>query len=152
MKQIAFVDADKYIVAKEYKDIAPFKPSKAILTSYGVFLTSGEYIIKAGFLFSANSPAINTFESRRAACVHDFFYSLMKDGHLPRSLRYEVDYLFYNILLEDGMISFRAYYWFQAVRIGGDNALDSAPPKVQYSPRAELDLVKQPNPLVGRLV
>jgi hypothetical protein len=135
MKQIAFMDADKYLTALDYYDKAPFKPEKDIHTSYGSFFRSGEYVIKAGFLFSANSPAINTLDSRRGAGIHDFFYNLMKDGLLPRSFRYDVDYYFYNILLEDGMIPLRAFGWFKAVRIGGDEALDSPKPKVQYAPR-----------------
>jgi hypothetical protein len=150
MKQIAFVNSDKYIVAKEYKDVAPFKPTRSILTTYGVFLTSGEYYVKEGFLFSANWPAINTFSTRRAACIHDFFYCLMKDGHLPRSYRYDVDYLLYNMLLEDGMNPLRAWGWFKAVRLGGDAALDSPRPKVQYSPVNPDDVPKQNNPLIGR--
>lgn len=135
MKQIAFIDADKYLAALDYQDIAPFKPKKDIKTSYGSFLATGEYVIKAGFLFSANWPAINTLDSRRAAGVHDFFYNLMKDGLLPRSYRYDADYLLYNILLEDGMIPLRAFGWFKAVRLGGDEALDSPRAKVQYAPR-----------------
>jgi hypothetical protein len=134
MKQIAFVESDKYIVAKEYQDIAPFKPEKAILTSYGVFYPNGEYVIKAGFLFSASWPAMNTFDTRRAACVHDYFYNLMKDGHLPRIYRKDVDKLFHKMLREDGMNLVRAKYWYLAVRIGGDKALDSPAPKIQYSP------------------
>jgi hypothetical protein len=135
MKQIAYYDADKFIFAESYKDIAPFKPKNDIHTPYGSFLITGEYHIKAGFNFSANWPAANTEDSKRGSGVHDFFYSLMKDGYLPRSYRYDVDYLFYNILLEDNMIPLRAFGWFKAVRLGGDAALDAPKPRVKYAPR-----------------
>jgi hypothetical protein len=137
MKQIAFIDSDKYIVAKEYQDIAPFKPEKAIFTSYGEFLPTGEYTIKAGFLFSASWPAMNSFNTRRGSGIHDLFYNFMKEGHLPRSYRKEVDKLFYKIIREDGMNAVRAKYWYLAVRIGGDKALDSPAPKIKYSPSKE---------------
>jgi hypothetical protein len=134
MKQVAYSHADKYVLAKDYYDFAPFTVDTSIFTPYGAFYITGEYRISKGFLFSANAPAINTQDSRRAACVHDFFYSLMKDGYLDRKYRYDVDYLFYNQLLEDGMVSFRAWYWFRAVRLGGDNALNSPRPKVILAP------------------
>lgn len=134
LKQIAFIESDKYLVAKPYNAIAPFKPESTIKTSFCEFLPTGEFTIYAGFLFSASFPAINTFESRRAACVHDAMYELMKKGLLPRSYRQAVDQYFYDNLREDGMNILRAWYWHKAVRIGGDNALDSPSPKIQYSP------------------
>lgn len=141
MKQVLYSYADKYVNAENYSDIAPFAPYRDTVTDYGVFYTTGEYVIYRGFLFSANFPAINTDDSRRAAMVHDFFYELMKRGVLSREHRYDVDYLFYNQLLEDGMIPLRAWYWFRAVREFGDNALDSPYPKIYSSPNR--------NPLVA---
>lgn len=133
-KQIAFIDSDRYLVAKPYTAVAPFKPEKTIRTSFCEFLPNGEFTIYEGFMFSASFPAINTFESRRAACTHDMFYELMKKGLLPRSYREDVDRYFYENLREDGMNPLRAWYWYKAVRIGGDSALDSPSPKIQYSP------------------
>lgn len=133
-KKVAFVKADTYILAGDYEGFAPFMPSNLILTSYGTFKLSGAYEVFSGFLFSASFPAINTLDSRRAAMCHDFFYSLMKEGYLDRKHRYAVDYLFYNMLIEDGMIPLRAWLWFRAVRFGGDNALDSPKPAIQYAP------------------
>jgi hypothetical protein len=133
-KQIVFVPADKYVLAEDYDDIAPFRPSINIETSYGFFSTTGAYRIRRGFLFSANWPAINTFNTRRGAAVHDFFYSLMKDGFIDFSFRDHADYLLYDMLREDGMPDFRAYYWLKAVQIGGEAALRSPRPPKQYSP------------------
>lgn len=134
MKQIIFNDADKYVVHEDYYDVAPFKPAEDIRTPYGSFWKTGEFIIHRGFLFSANFPAINTFNTRRAACVHDFFYSLMKDGYLDKSYRDHADYLLYDILREDGMPSFRAFYWLKGVQIGGGAVLDSPKPQPHRSP------------------
>lgn len=135
MKQCAWVPADKYINAEDYFDIAHFYPPFNIKTSYGEFNVDGTYVIYKGFLYSANWPAINTDDSRRAAMCHDFFYSLMKDGLLTREFRESVDNLFFSILKEDGMPSFRAYAWLRAVQIGGEAALNSPSPKVIRSPR-----------------
>jgi hypothetical protein len=134
MKTITYSRADKYVLADDYHDIAPFKPSSPILTTYGAFYINGQYTIFKGFLFSANFPAINTENSRRAACVHDFFYCLIKDECISRDFREPVDKLFYEHLIEDGMASFRAWYWYKAVRVGGDNALDSPVPSKLYAP------------------
>jgi hypothetical protein len=134
MTKVAYCEADKYILAKDYYDVAPYAPENTILTTYGAFYPDGQYKVSRGFLFSANFPAINTKNSRRAAMVHDFFYTLMKDEYLSRDFRYDVDYLFYNQLKADGMTSLRAWYWFKAVRIGGNNALNSPKPTIQYAP------------------
>lgn len=134
MKQIAYIESDKYILADDYFDVAPFAPTDTINTTYGTFYPDGQYKVSKGFLFSANSPAINTNDSKRAAMVHDFFYSLMKDGLLSREYRDDVDRYFYDMLIIDGMIPLRAWYWYKAVRVGGDNALNSPKPKTQYAP------------------
>jgi hypothetical protein len=135
MKQIVFNDADKYVVHEDYYDVAPFKPTEDIRAPYGTFWKTGEYIVNRGFLFSANFPAINTFNTRRAACVHDFFYTLMKDGYLDKSYRDHADYLLYDHLREDGMPSFRAFYWLKAVQVAGGAVLNSSKPKPQRSPK-----------------
>lgn len=146
-----WVESDKYINAENYHGIAPFYPPKNIETSYGEFLVDGCYAINRGFLFSANSPAINTDDSKRGAMVHDFFYMLMKDNLLSRDYRKPVDMLFRYILLEDGMLPIRARYWYLAVRVGGDNALDSARPKVNKSPKeTPQDPIKNAQKILGK--
>lgn len=150
MKQCAWVPADKYINAEDYFDIAHFYPPFNIKTSYGEFNVDGTYIIYKGFLYSANWPAINTDDSRRAAMVHDFGYSLMKDGVLSREFRESFDNLFYSILKEDGMPSFRAYAWLRAVQIGGEKALDAPAVKIIRSPRSKHpDQIKIAQILIG---
>jgi len=134
VKQIAYTNSDKYVLADDYFDVAPFAPPDTINTSYGTLYPDGQYKVSKGFLFSANSPAINTDDSKRAAMVHDFFYSIMKDGLLSRDYRDDVDRYFYDMLIIDGMVSFRAWYWYKAVRVGGDAALDSPRPRVQHAP------------------
>lgn len=134
MKHIAYSRADKFVLAKNYYDIAPFAPEKTILTTYGAFYPSGEYKVSTGFLFSANFPAINTEDSKRASMAHDFFYNLMKDGHLSRDCREAVDKLMYDMLIEDDMPSLRAWYWYKAVRVGGESALNSPYPKIILAP------------------
>jgi hypothetical protein len=134
MKQIVFNDADKYVVHEDYYDMAPFKPTDDIKTSYGAFYKTGEYLIYRGFLFSANSPAINTFNTRRPSAVHDFFFSLMKDGYLPKSYFDAVNYYFYDQLREDGMMAHRAWYWYMAVQKFGMAVLNTPKPSPQRSP------------------
>jgi len=81
-----------------------------------------------GFEWSASGPSIDSEWTRRASCIHDALYSLMdKYGDLYFT-RKEVDELFYSVLKEDsiknagnirkGLRSFRAWYWYKAVRHG----------------------------------
>jgi hypothetical protein len=133
-KQIAFLNADEYVLVEPYTDVAPFKPPTLIKTEYGRFRENGEYVIHKGFMFSASGPTLDTESTHRGACVHDFFYSLMKDGYLSKDYRDDADYLLYDMLREDGMSDFRAWYWLRGVRAFGGFALDSEKPKVMYAP------------------
>lgn len=145
-----WVESDKYINAENYHGIATFYPPHNIETSYGDFLVDGCYTINKGFLFSANSPAINTDDSKRGAMVHDFFYMLMKDKLLSRDYRKPVDMLFRDMLLDDGMFPIRVRYWYLAVRIGGSKALDSPRAKITKSPKqTPKDAIKHAQKILG---
>ena len=67
----------------------------------------------------ASFIAIDTKTIMRASLFHDCLYNLIQDGHLPKSFRLRADKLFRSICLQDGMSKFRAWYCYNAVRIGG---------------------------------
>jgi hypothetical protein len=54
----------------------------------------------------------------RAGLFHDALYQLMRENKLKRceTNRKRADKLFHEILLTDGMVRFRAWYYYQAVR------------------------------------
>ncbi len=126
--------ADIFLVDKEYRAITPIKPIQDINTALITLTVGGILIVQPNFDFSASRPAINTWDAIRAACEHDAFYWLMKNGFLSKDYREQIDYHFYNRLLEDGMLPHRALYWWRAVRLAGGLVLDSAPPPVLIAP------------------
>jgi hypothetical protein len=145
--KLHYIQADKYLVIERYSAIMPFCPPYDIRTEFVDFFRDGTLVIREGFNFSANWPAINTDESQRGSCEHDALYILMKLGLLDRSIyREKVDLRLYETLREDGMLDFRAWYWYKAVRVGGDDALNSPwpssyecpPPPSEYSQEVKL--------------
>lgn len=133
--KLQYIKSDVYLVHSDYVALTPIKPHAKIVNSLLTLDTDGTLTVKARFDFSASFPAINTPDAIRAACEHDAFYMLMKLGLLSRDYREAVDYHFYNRLLEDGMPAFRALYWWKAVRVGGELALNSPAPQVQTAPQ-----------------
>lgn len=118
----------------QYSAATNIKPPKHIKTDLIELTTDGTLTLAPRFDFSANWPAINTNDAIRAAAEHDAFYWLMKNHHLSRDYREQVDYWFYTRLCDDGMQSFRALYWWKGVRIGGDEALNSEDPPILIAP------------------
>jgi hypothetical protein len=55
-----------------------------------------------------------------------------------------------DILIECGILDVRAWAWYQAVQIGGNDALDSPRPRIYFAPPNPDDVPKQINPLIGR--
>jgi len=117
---IDFIDAGStWELAHEYIHLTPLK-GYCVESSCGIRLNEiGEVIIPKGFLFNASGPTIDTEDAVRAACVHDALYVLRDYDFLKKSDRKIVDRLFYDMLIEDGMPKFRAWYWYRFVRAFG---------------------------------
>ena len=67
----------------------------------------------------ASGPTFDDKTNMRASLVHDALYQLMREKLLDRKHRKYADELFRDICIEDGMGKFRAWYYYQAVRIFG---------------------------------
>jgi len=134
-RQIAYTNADKFVLGRdEYFDL-DFAPEYPVENSYAKFTPDGVLKIKRGFLWSANFPAMNTDNTKPASLVHDAGYDLIKDGLLPRQQFKDLfDMAMRDILLECGILDARAWAWYMAVQIGGNNALDEPRPSLRYSP------------------
>lgn len=95
------------------------------LTGAGGYLTlygadwperKGILSISAGYAWDGPSgPAIDDATNMRGSLVHDALYQFMRSELLPQSYREEVDALFHKMLLQDGMNSFRAWYYHWGV-------------------------------------
>ena len=71
--------------------------------------------IGSGYAWDGMSGAYDTMNSMLGSLVHDALYQLMRRGHLSRSERYAVDWIFYSILRAKGMWKFRAWYIYRMV-------------------------------------
>jgi len=132
---IGYLPAPKFVLGQDAVFNLPFKPPQRIQTSYAVFEADGTLIVKRGYLWEANFPAMNTASTRPASLVHDCGYDLIKDGYLARDPYRELfDDAMRDVLNECDVSSFRAFAWWKAVRIGGDAALDAPRPSLIHSP------------------
>ena len=75
-----------------------------------------EIIVKPGYCYDGTSgPTIDTENTMRGSLVHDVLYQMMRESVIPVGCVTYADNLFHQILLEDGMSRFRAWYYFQGV-------------------------------------
>ena len=65
----------------------------------------------------ASGPTYDSLNSMRASLVHDALYQLMRKKKLSQDYVLPVDQLFKKMLVKDGMSSFRAWYWYQGLRL-----------------------------------
>jgi hypothetical protein len=95
-----------------------------VVMSYYTIGVDGLLTIKSGYAWDGCSgPTADDESNMRAGLVHDCLYQAMKEGVLSKDNRKHVDSLFRRILIEDGMPSFRAWYYYTAVRSFGGNYL-----------------------------
>jgi hypothetical protein len=97
---------------------------------------SGWLTIHAGYAYDgASGPTIDTLDSMAGAAVHDAGYQLIRLGKIEPTWKEYFDELFYEIMVEDGMIRPRAKLWEWAVKTFGRSATrPSAEPKEQVAP------------------
>jgi len=82
-----------------------------------VVLDNGYLLIRKGYAWDgASGPTIDTKTSMRGSLVHDALYQLMREKMIGLNYREEADKELHRILLEDGMLKFRADYWYWFVR------------------------------------
>lgn len=113
----------KYRLHKDYQVHIGFFGTKAERGNDYVWLDHGFLTIHEGYAW--DGPSGPTFDTRtwmRASLVHDALYQLIREDHLPRSLRKKVDQLMYEHLLEDGMWKPRARWSYAGVRLFGEAA------------------------------
>lgn len=147
----------KYQLGLEYKLQLPFKPPTNILQKYlhlnvvrerlFTFGSDGLLTIKVGYAWDGPSgPTFDTSDSMRASLVHDVLYQMIGHKLLPLEFRDDADYLFYDILREDGMADFRAWAWCRAVRAFGEGpaVADEKPLKVAPVPRQPVIFIPVP--------
>jgi hypothetical protein len=102
----------------------------------------------------ASGPTIDTIGTIRASFIHDVIYRLIRLGYLPVYVYKDVaDMMFYETLIEDGVLQFRAFAWYKAVQVfGHDSCRPESEPQEKRAPIPFSQQVIQSfnNPLIGR--
>jgi hypothetical protein len=116
------------------------------------FEKNGNVTVFPGFSWDgASGPTVDTPDTVPAALGHDVMYKLMGQRLLPTTYKEYADKWFYDRLIADGVLGFRAFAWYKAVQLFGipAHSMDN----VKRAPKP-LENEKQGHysPLVGRLI
>lgn len=114
----------KYVTAEDYVIQTALQPPKFIWTPFITLDVDGRMTLKKGYAWDgASGPTVDTLDSMVGSLVHDGFYQLMKEGFLSVEVfRRLADRELWRLCVEDGMLKFRADYWYGGVRLFGDAA------------------------------
>lgn len=135
-KKINYQDIDKsykYVLTDELIKIKlpdVFRACNASITDrYGhvlALLHDGIMKILKGYAWDgASFIAIDTKDFMFPSLVHDILYQMMRDKKINSGLRKESDKLLRKHCRDCGMGRFRAWYVYEAVRIGGGSRMKS---------------------------
>ena len=93
-----------------------------VITEF-IELGDGIITIMEGYCWNgASGPAIDTRNTMRGSLVHDALYQLMRIGKLGQENKLIADSTLRRILIEDGMSTLRAWYFYKGVRLFGGKA------------------------------
>lgn len=120
---IKYTDGWKYKLEEDYVCETGIK-NHAAVTEYLVLELDGRLTIKEGYAWDGPSgPAIDSKDFMRGSLVHDALYQLIRDKHIPESLRDDADLALRKCCEEDGMWTVRAWWVYKAVRAFGKDAV-----------------------------
>lgn len=118
--RIKYREGYKYQISEDYCVQTAIMPPEFVLAPFIRLDVDGRLCILEGYAYDGPSgPAFDTKNFMRASAVHDCLYQLMRDGHLAESWRETADKEMYRLCREDGMWQIRAWWCYQAVRLGG---------------------------------
>ena len=128
MECIAYKSGYKYQLKEDFVTAIAIEPGAPIDTDYLALTRDGALTVKKGYAWDGPSgPTIDTPNFMRGSLVHDALYQLMRERLLDRdAYRDAADRLLQRMCREDGMSALRAWWVYQAVRIGGDPSADPA--------------------------
>ena len=109
-----------------FKDISiktKIKPPKVIRARFITLTKAGTLTVHDGYASDGSSgPTIQTKNTVRGAVFHDALYELMRLELLDQKWRIPADELIRELLLEDGMWEFRAWYWYEGLQLADGKA------------------------------
>lgn len=127
--RIEYTGGYKYQLSKNFNVYIPIHPVTLLKSGHWIRLhANGLLKVRHGYAWDGPSGwTIDTKTFMRGSLIHDSLYQLMREGQLDRRrYREQVDMLLRENCLEDGMSSFRAWYVYKAVRVGGRKSSSAA--------------------------
>lgn len=83
----------------------------------------GKLTVHAGYASDlASGPTFNTKSTRRGAVFHDAIYELLRQRLLNQEWIITADKMLIDICKDDGMYSWRAWYWYKGLRLANGSA------------------------------
>lgn len=115
--QIKYKKGFKYQLAGDFSCQVDIYPEKDIDTEYITLTNTGILTIYEGYCWDGCSgPTWDDKGNMRAGLIHDALYQLIREGHLSQDCRDDADRELLRFCIKDGMMSFRAWYYYFAVR------------------------------------
>jgi hypothetical protein len=109
----------KYILLKDcacmHTTVRPCEDS--IKHQYFTVSTNGTIRAKKGYVWDGASGGIDTKDFMRGSLFHDVICQSIEEKLLDKSYRKAADELLWQILIEDGMPKWRAWYVYNAIRL-----------------------------------
>jgi hypothetical protein len=113
--KLKYVEGFKYQLAKELI-VCTGILGQSIIDDYFQLFPDGTLIVRKGYAWDgASGPTFDTKSSMRASLVHDALCQMMRDGRLSFTFQDQVNELFRQHCIEDGMWEWRAAIWHAAV-------------------------------------
>lgn len=115
-----YTDGYKYQIRKNMRFALPPEFQGIEIETDFIKLETCLLTIRKGYAYNgASGPTFDTKNSMRPTAFHDAMCQLMAEGLLPREFSPLVNELFRELLLQDGMSSFRSGLWHHGVEKHG---------------------------------
>jgi hypothetical protein len=117
MEKIRYSAGFKYQLAEDFPCQVDICPVETIITEYIGLTNTGLLTIKKGYAWDGCSgPTWDDKSNMRAGLIHDALYQLIREKYLSPDYRDDADRELLRFCIKDGMMSFRAWYYYFAVR------------------------------------
>jgi len=114
----------KYQLGDPYTCQLAIEPDDEVDIEYLALSSDGQLTIKKNYAWDGPSgPTFDTKTFMRGSLVHDALYQLIRVKHLKLDQRDYADRLLQKMCKDDGMISFRAWYVYHALKLFGKHAV-----------------------------
>ena len=112
----------RYTIVEKFEIAVPFESGNY---SWGsISLSDGILVLSSGYTWDgASGPVLDTKNFLRASLVHDALFDLLKYGGMPRENLPQVNALFIQLAIEDGVSKLRTSIASWGLRVLGETII-----------------------------